>query len=86
MSHDDDFGGDGFHKDEVRCVCCGHTTAFESCGFCGNALCPACFEMCGGFCDGPHTQEQIDAYAREVYGETKRSQDVRNELREKGIL
>lgn len=49
------------------CFHCHRETAGESCGFCGNDLCPSCWEMGGGFCSVDHTQEQIDAYGDEAY-------------------
>lgn len=79
---------------ERVCHHCHSPTAGESCGFCGNDLCPACFEMGGGFCHEKHTQEQIDAYEDEVYPpanareawERKRRRQARNELQALGIL
>ena len=38
--------------------------ACDVCGFCGKPLCFMCFECGAGFCNGPHTQEQIDEYAK----------------------
>lgn len=52
---------------EVPCFHCHRPTVGEQCGFCGNELCPACFEMGGGFCNSDHTQQQIDAYEDEAY-------------------
>lgn len=84
---DDCFGGDGFHRDPARCHCCGGSTIGESCGFCGNDLCPDCFEMGGGFCDAKHTDEQIAEYAKTVYGEDiTESQKRVKELKDRGIL
>lgn len=76
------------------CYECHHETIGEQCGFCGNELCPACFEMGGGFCSAKHTQEQIDAYEDEVYPpaneeekqQRQRQRQARNELQELGIL
>lgn len=55
-----------FDIDQV-CVNCG-SRAFEDCGFCGNPLCPMCSETGGGFCDGPHTNDQVEAYGRMLRG------------------
>lgn len=66
------------------CSICHHETIGETCGFCGAKLCPACFEMGGGFCDGPHTQEQIDAYEEEVTGCP--IPQARKDLRQLGLL
>ncbi len=41
----------------------------DVCGFCGNPLCHMCFECGAGFCHGPHTQEQIDEYAKSYGGQ-----------------
>lgn len=76
------------------CHHCHLPTVGETCGFCGNDLCPACFEMGGGFCGETHTQEQIDAYEDEVYppanaeeaAQRKRKREVRKELKRLGVL
>lgn len=77
-------------SDARRCVECEYPTIGEQCGFCGNDLCPACFEMGGGFCSKPHTQEQIDAYEDYFMGrpspEKIRQRQARDELRAMGIL
>lgn len=80
--------------DQRICHECNRETAGETCGFCGNDLCPMCFECGGGFCSDKHTQEQIDAYEDEVYPpanfneacERKRQRQARNELQALGIL
>lgn len=92
----DDFEDQDIEERANREVCheCFHETAGESCGFCGNSLCPACFEMGGGFCSAKHTQEQIDAYEDEAYPpanaeeaeQRRRQRKARNELQELGIL
>ena len=73
-----------------RCVQCNGPTVGEKCGFCGDDLCPACFEMGGGFCGGKHTQEQIDAYEDEMMGpptvEVIARRKARDELKAMGIL
>lgn len=68
----------------MLCHECQRETAGESCGLCGRALCPSCFEGGGGFCHGPHTQEQVDAYEELVTG--KPVPESRKELRKLGIL
>jgi hypothetical protein len=76
------------------CHHCGEGTVGEQCGFCGNDLCPACFEMGAGFCHNKHTQEQIDAYedaimppqTSEEAAERQRQRTARNELQAMGIL
>src|SRR5579864_7024005 len=85
---------EGSEREPITCFCCHHETAGESCGFCGNDLCPDCFGMGGGFCNGPHTQEQIDAYEDEMYPpanedereQRERQRKARKELQEVGIL
>lgn len=80
--------------DAPICHECQRETAGEQCGFCGNELCPACFEMGGGFCSAQHPQEQIDAYEDEVYPprnyqerqERTRRRQARNTLRKLGIM
>lgn len=76
--------------DELRCVECGGTTIGEACGFCGNDLCPGCFECGGGFCSKPHTQQMIDDYEDAVTGgpdeETLKRRKARYELKAIGIL
>lgn len=52
----------------IECVECGGETIGESCGFCGNDLCPACYEMGGGFCSKGHTYEQICDYEDALLG------------------
>jgi len=54
-------------ESDPRCRECGQETVGESCGFCGNDLCPMCFECGAGFCSATHTQEQIDAYEDAAY-------------------
>ncbi len=79
---------------ESICFQCHCPTIGEQCGFCGNDLCPACFEMGGGFCGASHTQDQIDAYEDEVYppaNEAERQQRhrqrcARGDLQRLGIL
>lgn len=63
---------------------CGGETVGEECGFCGKPLCPMCFECGGGFCSGPHTQEQIDSYEDMMTG--KPVSQARKELRQLGVL
>lgn len=85
--HDSELVDGGDHKEHCGC---GRETAGEECGFCGQPLCPMCFEMGGGFCNGPHTQEMIDAYEDSLYGPAdaarKRQRRARNELRQMGVL
>lgn len=79
---------------EKYCNECHRETIGEVCGFCGNDLCPMCFECGGGFCSATHTQDQIDAYEDENYPpvneqekqERARSRKARDELRRLGIL
>jgi hypothetical protein len=89
---DDPEYDEGPERDTSKaCSVCHSPTAFEYCGFCGNDLCPACYETGGGFCSGRHTQEQIDEYELsihppELHEEIKRQHKARNELRLLGIL
>ena len=75
---------------EKRCFECDGETIGEQCGFCGNELCPMCFECGGGFCSGQHTQQQIDDYEDSVYGppddQKKAARKARDELKVLGIL
>lgn len=76
------------------CHECNGETIGESCGFCGNDLCPACFESGGGFCSAKHTQQQVDDYEDIVNPpanegealERKRRRLARDELVHMGIL
>lgn len=72
------------------CAECQEPTIGEHCGFCGADLCPACFEMGGGFCSKSHSQEEIDAYEDEIMGpptpERLAQRQARKELKELGIL
>lgn len=72
------------------CRECGNGTVGEQCGFCGNDLCPACFEMGAGFCSEKHTQEQIDDYEDSLMGppdaEKLAQRARRNEMQALGIL
>lgn len=73
------------------CFECGRETIGESCGFCGNDLCPACFEMGGGFCSGTHSQQMIYDYEDSLLGpegqaERDRKRKAHQELVNLGIL
>lgn len=84
------FEHDDRRQDSRVCHECHRETAMEVCGFCGNDLCPACFEMGAGFCSANHTQDQVDDYEHEVYGTSRdelgRRRQIRNELKGFGIL
>lgn len=83
-------------EDEFSKLCfhCHQPTVGEQYGFCGNDLCPACFEMGGGFCHVEHPQHQIDAYEDETYppaNEEERRERFeqrkhRDELKALGVL
>lgn len=76
------------------CVECNGGTIGETCGFCGNDLCPACFDSGGGFCSARHRQSEIDAYEDAMFPpatpEAKQSRErhrnARRELQAAGIL
>lgn len=100
MSEQDDINDEEYERDEddvrdVRlCHHCKSPTVGEGCGFCGNDLCPACFEMGAGFCHDPHTYEQICAYEDAVYPpenekaaeERQRQRKAHKELVAAGII
>lgn len=75
---------------EPTCSECLHRTAGDTCGFCGADLCPACFEMGGGFCSKTHTLEEIEAYEDALCGppdEARLQQrKAKRELIARGIL
>lgn len=85
---------DDRRADQRVCFHCHRETAGEQCGFCGNDLCPMCWEMGAGFCGEKHTQQQIDDYEDEVNPPTnfnekcerERRRQARNELQALGIL
>lgn len=62
--------------DPILCAC-DEPTAGESCGFCGEPLCPACFEMGGGFCNKQHSQAEMEAYAEDMGFNERQEQKVK---------
>lgn len=52
---DDDDDPDWEADDDEMCVDCQRLgSMMDTCGVCGAAMCPACFEMGAGVCQGRH--------------------------------
>lgn len=56
FNEDEDFDPEWeAYDDEEICVDCQRLgSMMDTCGLCGMAMCPACFEMGCGVCKGPH--------------------------------
>lgn len=65
---DDDYGDEVLDDEDTFCSC--GRPADDCCGFCGEPLCYMCYECGAGFCNKEHTQEQINEYARLIFGDT----------------
>lgn len=83
---DNDRGELEERRDFKACADCNRETAGETCGACGNDLCPMCFECGGGFCGKEHTQEQWDDVARAWGCEpTQRPSDIKQFRKQVGL-